>query len=750
MKGKERLVVSLLALFLFLSMSVGYAIYSVRLNVNGSSTFTKNGAITISSAVLTNYKNLQNPSNPTIDGMGISFSLNFFVARTEEALNDDYFVTYQITIDNDSVFDYHFSSEDFDATLTLGNEEDAQISYLLEGIETDEVIPSKETKTVYLTINMVPNNSGDYTVVGNLDINVEQDEIIGSLLGSIPKNSTGDLVNNTMVPVVATIINSFEENKTYDIVITNSNFELVNASGNPLSSFTIAGNSEQQEQVYLRIKSGARFASSNQNLNIFLAYNGDNSNMGLIRLTVPRDNDLVDITPPTISNVVGTFQSTTGSVLVTYNASDNVAIDNFVLEVYKDNSKINTIDLGPDVRSYTVNNLADGNYYFKVIVEDTSGLTAEATSEQKSYVWTMHVTVNINQGGPNGNSTINYGQTYSTTITANNNRTLPNELRITMGGVNLNANQYNYNNRTGALSVPNVTGDLNITGQTGNGGCVVEGTKVLLANGKYKNIEDIRYDDLLLVWNYETGKITKEYPIWIEKKKQTDNYTKITFSDNSAIGVVGGHAFFNADLKEFVNYEEKDKFKVGSNITKIANNKLKNVKVKKIELINKEVNYYFVASTRYWNIITNDFITTDGYTDITNLYPFDKNISWDNNRDIKKLDYKYLEDVLPYYLFKGFRAEEVGVLLDKDLTNVNSFKAYIERLITNKNMILSPIMKNNNRYWMVSNSEDNGRLVKEGSYYKLPIGRWYSTSENKYYSTGDIVQVWTSMYFEKR
>ena len=159
MKGKERFLVTLVVLFLFFSMSIGYAIYGARTNVNGVATFSKNGEVTISSAVLTNYENLVNPANPVVNGRTISFSLNFNVARTEEALNDDYFATYQITISNDSVFDYTFSSADFTPSLSTQNEEDIEISYSLDEIEMGEVIPSKDSKTFYLTINMVPNNS---------------------------------------------------------------------------------------------------------------------------------------------------------------------------------------------------------------------------------------------------------------------------------------------------------------------------------------------------------------------------------------------------------------------------------------------------------------------------------------------------------------------------------------------------------------------------------------------------------------
>ena len=55
---------------------------------------------------------------------------------------------------------------------------------------------------------------------------------------------------------------------------------------------------------------------------------------------------------------------------------------------------------------------------------------------------------------------------------------------------------------------------------------------------------------------------------------------------------------------------------------------------------------------------------------------------------------------------------------------------------------------------MVTTSEDkiinkDKYLVKEGTYYKLPKGRWYSTSENKKYEGGTKVQVWTGMHFEK-
>lgn len=753
MKDKGRIVITIVFFCLLFSMSIGYATYISKTNINGNATFYKNGKITISSAVLTDYKNLQNPINPTIEDTNISFNLNFYVPRTEEGLNDTYYATYQVTIDNDSVFDYIFKSSDFSTDLNIQNAEDIELSYSTEGIEINEVIPAKSTKTFYLTINMVPNNAGNFNISSEIDIILEEETKNGNIIGSIPKNLTGNLINNSVIPIEATIINTYTDNKTYNIIVTNNSFELVDLNGNSLPTYTINANSEDTKTIYVKIKDGARFASERQNLNIFLSVNGEPINMGMIQLTVPKDVTLVDVTPPIVSNVVGTRQNNQGEVLVSFEASDDFEIHNFKIEVYKNNTLVDTKTIGPDVRSTIITNLEDGTYRFKVIAEDTSGLTSYDESNNNEYRWIMKVTINITQGGPNGNYTTIYNQNYTTTITANNNRNLPTTLTITMGGVTLNGNNYNYNNRSGALTVYNVTDDLNISGATTGNVCLIEGTKILLANKTYKNIEDIKYDDLLMVWNYETGKLTKEYPIWMEQEKVSNSYTKIYFNDGSNIGVVGAHSFFSRDYNEFVSVDDKEKFHINSRILKLNNNKLKEVKVTKIEKINKKVKYYFVASTRYWNIISNDFITTDGYTDISNLYKFNKDITWEKNRNIIKVDYEEVKNVLPYYLFKGFRAEEVGVLIAKDLGSLQSFRDYVSGLIVNSNMIKKPIMKDNKRYWMVTTSKDKisnkkDYLVKEGDYYTLPEGKWYSTSENKIYKGNTKIRVWTGMHFE--
>ena len=464
--------------------------------------------------------------------------------------------------------------------------------------------------------------------------------------------------------------------------------------------------------------------------------------------------------PPVMNSVGEEQQTTSGSVKVTFSATDDYGVDHYVVTAYRvvngTPTQAATQTVAGTATEYTFTGLSEGTYYFEVTVYDAKGESDSGTTASKEYRWVYNATINITNGGPNGTTTVNYMDTFSTTLTVNNGYNGINNLTVSMGGITLNSGEYNYNTNSGAVSIDNVTGDIQITGTaSGNNVCLIEGTKVKLANGEEKNIEDIDYDDLLLVWSYEEGRVVEEYPLWIEKGKKANEYTKITFSDSSTINIYYDHAFFSGDENKFVNVQDEKLFHVGTHILKVnKKNELKEVEVVKIETIQEDVNYYFVASTRYYNIISDDFITTDAYTDITNLYPFNSNITW-KYKSNEELDYSYLEGVLPYYMYKGFRAGEVMVLLNQNKTSINDFRDYIEYIVLAEHMHKQPTTKNGSRYWpvKVEGKWNKQVYIKEGTYYHLPMDRsikyWYSTSENKYYKPGERVQVWTGMYFEK-
>lgn len=75
--------------------------------------------------------------------------------------------------------------------------------------------------------------------------------------------------------------------------------------------------------------------------------------------------------------------------------------------------------------------------------------------------------------------------------------------------------------------------------------CILQGSKILLANGSYKNIEDLQYTDLLKVWNFELGKYDYQYPLAIIIKGKVKHYTRINLEDGSHIDITDQHEFFD-------------------------------------------------------------------------------------------------------------------------------------------------------------------------------------------------------------
>ena len=777
MKNKLNLIITLITISIFLFTTIGYAYYNANVRTNGRVTLRGNGTVFISDVSLLSYSNLENPESPEFTSDSINFNLDFIV-ESNSNLDDDFKAEYTVTVSNTSFYDYTFSSSMFNPSVETTSNENMNVSYAIEDIDIGDTIDKLSSKTFKLTISMYPKVPGEYIVTGSTEVNLEQEEEhTGSLIGSIPKNTTLDLRNNVMGSVTLTVINSYDTSKTFSLSSANSNFLIVNAQGNSLGNMNINANTTQSYTIYIQRKNGVTFATDTQNMNLIFNNMTSNVSLGNITIRVPKDETLLDDDPPIISDVNATFVASNGKVNLSWSATDISTIDHFIIEVMNSSDQlVNTITTTNSNTNYEVSGLSNGTYYFKVYGVDSknnNGKTKATTcttnsgvcsrSASASYTWVFTVTYNLTNLSTNSSTEAIIGTNYTGQITANNNYSLPSSITVVMNGQTLR-NGYTYNSNNGNITINNVNGNISITasGNRNGGICLVKGTKILLADGSYKNIENVNYYDLLKVWSYDTGSITYEYPIWIEKTSTTDHYQKTTFSDGTVLNTVGYHGIFSSTYNEFISVDDYSKFKVGTKVYKVINDKLKEVSVVKIETINKEVNYYHVVSTRYSNIIANDLLTTDGTVILSNLYGFNNNVTWNNdirnsviNNKNNVYSYDELKDVLPYYMFKGLRAEE-GKFLNNYGLDLYTFKYYLSNNQTNENMLL-PVKTNSNnkRIFKVTTNKDNklsiNNLYEEGSYYVLPkllgVNKWYSTSENKYYNSGDKVKVNYSMHF---
>lgn len=164
--------------------------------------------------------------------------------------------------------------------------------------------------------------------------------------------------------------------------------------------------------------------------------------------------------------------------------------------------------------------------------------------------------------------------------------------------------------------------------------CLIEGTLVTLADGTTKSIEDITYDDELLVWNFYDCKFDKAKPCWVTKPQVAHEYNLCKFSNGVEIGFVGQggdigyHRIYNDELKSFTHTGVKET-PIGTHT--FAQDGSKPTLIEQ-HIVNKQVRYYNVGTQKHINIFTNGILTS---ARISNKYAIE-NMKYVGNRLISE------------------------------------------------------------------------------------------------------------------
>ncbi len=766
-------LVSLVLVLTLTFMSVGFALYTQVIKINGTAKFKTDGDFAITNVTKVSSSNTTD-ALPSFTNDSINLNLEFIKSDEENPL---YKAIYDITVSNDTFFDHTINDFSFDLKV---NDESGNplgtLNYELTGINSGDMIDKLSEKIATLTVTFVPSVDQDSYVIngeGSID---DQEKPEGNIIASIVGSTNGNVSNGNIASFNVKVTSSYSTDRTFNFTLGNPKLVVCDASGNTLNNFTIGANtSDQTYTFYVKQKSGETFSTDTINTSVTLKSSGlPNVNCGSITLTVDKEEEYVDISAPVISNVSAIQSNEIGVVNVTWDSEDESGVDHYTVLVYDgDNNLINTLNTSTDEKQITISNLADGSnissYSFVVYGTDTLGNKASnedinnattsagyaCSSDVGSYQWTYTVTFNATGVNYSGESTVNIGNTYTATVTAQQNYTLPNNITVSMGG--RNTTNFTYNN--GNISIPNVTGNLIITVTgTYNGGvpCLVEGTMIRLGNGKVKKVDDITYDDLLLVFDHENGGFSYEYPIWMEKVHERDFYQLTTFDDGTTLKTVGPHTVFNVDTNRYSDISTID---VGTSIYKVDNNnKLYKVKIKKIETIHKKIKYYDIVSTRYYNLIADDVLVNDGREELCNFYEFRENLLWSHRREevLKnniQLDYNNFREV-PYYLFYGLRAQDGAVLVKYNYITMDQFKSVFRDLLLNDNYIKKPNNIFGKRIWSVSIDDDYHSKMFEGTKFKLPSDKkvkcYLNTSNNKCYSPSSYITIWTGTHLIKK
>lgn len=194
--------------------------------------------------------------------------------------------------------------------------------------------------------------------------------------------------------------------------------------------------------------------------------------------------------------------------------------------------------------------------------------------------------------------------------------------------------------------------------------CFVYGTLILLSDGTTKQVQDVTYEDSLLVWDFDNACYSSAKPLWIKKVQTSNYYYECEFENGIILKLVGSngkcHRVFNVDDNIFKSATDC----VGKNIM-TATGVSKLIKCKRVD---ETVEFYNIITDYHLNLFANSVLTS---CRLNNLYPIE-NMKFvkDNRQTIPKEKYGNIDDKFYY----GLRLDE------RNCNDIDEINAYVERL----------------------------------------------------------------------
>ena len=159
--------------------------------------------------------------------------------------------------------------------------------------------------------------------------------------------------------------------------------------------------------------------------------------------------------------------------------------------------------------------------------------------------------------------------------------------------------------------------------------CFTENTLIATKSGD-KFVQNITYDDDILVWNFDEGRLDYAKPIFIKQEQTSNSYWRVTDEDGKTVNLVGSngksHRLYNKRTHLFEYPQD--------------------IPECKCEEIHESVKYYNIVTAYHFNCYANGILTSKRYSNM--LYPITDEMKYDktvkHTNTCKREQFDFLTD----------------------------------------------------------------------------------------------------------
>ena len=172
-----------------------------------------------------------------------------------------------------------------------------------------------------------------------------------------------------------------------------------------------------------------------------------------------------------------------------------------------------------------------------------------------------------------------------------------------------------------------------IDSTTTDDGCFTSDTKILMGDGTYRLVDDVKINDIVWTFNHYTGEICKDkiianvHDICGEKDF---NIINLFFGNGAVLKIVKSHAIFDISENRYVCIEPKNvREYIGHYFASYENGKILRNQLMDYSIEKKKTKYYMPISRYHLNIFAEGILTIAPNEITVNMFKFNENMRYD-------------------------------------------------------------------------------------------------------------------------
>ena len=221
--------------------------------------------------------------------------------------------------------------------------------------------------------------------------------------------------------------------------------------------------------------------------------------------------------------------------------------------------------------------------------------------------------------------------------------------------------------------------------------CVTPDTLITLADGTQVRVDSLKGDELLLVWNMETGQFDYAPIMFVDSEAEAEfEVVKLYFSDGTEVKVIGEHGFWDYDLNKYVYLDRNAADYIGHTFAKQNGDSLEKVTLVDVVIETELTTAWSPVTVGHLCYFVNGMLSMPGGVGgLFNIFEVDS--------ETMTYDYEQIEkDIETYGLFTY---EELNAIcpLTEEMFNAAG-GAYLKISIGKGNLTLDELIAMINRY----------------------------------------------------